>query len=48
MNYKQYIDLISIREDFLKTKDKIDSDSYNFLNAYAQFAKKFIWDWSKY
>ena len=40
MNYKQYIDLISIREDFLKTKDKIDRDSYNFLNAYAQFAQK--------
>jgi len=40
MKYKQYIDLISIREDFSKTKDIIDRDSYNFLNAYAQFAKK--------
>jgi len=40
MNYKQYIDLISIREDFSKTKDIIDSDSYNFLNAYAEYAKK--------
>ncbi len=39
MNFKQYIDLISIREDFSKTKDMIDSDSYNFVNAYAQFAK---------
>ena len=39
MNFKQYIDLISIREDFSKTNDVIDSDSYNFVNAYAQFAK---------
>ncbi|MBI9071041.1 MAG: hypothetical protein JEY94_05560 [Melioribacteraceae bacterium] len=40
MNYKQYIDLISIREDFSKTKDLVENDSYNFLNAYAQFAQK--------
>ena len=39
MNFKQYIDLISIRDDFSKTNDVIDSDSYNFVNAYAQFAK---------
>lgn len=40
MNYKQYIDLISLREDFAKTNDIIDKDSYNFLNAYAQFAQR--------
>jgi dienelactone hydrolase len=39
MNFKQYIDLISIREDFSKPNDVIDSDSYNFVNAYAQFAQ---------
>ena len=39
MNFKQYIDLISIREDFSKPNDVIDSDGYNFVNAYAQFAK---------
>ncbi|MDA3861579.1 MAG: hypothetical protein PF445_10165, partial [Melioribacteraceae bacterium] len=39
MSFKQYVDLISIREDFSKTNDVIDSDSYNFVNAYAQFAK---------
>lgn len=40
MNYKQYIDLISIREDYSKTNDVIDRDSYNFINAYSQFAQK--------
>ena len=39
MNFKQYIDLISIREDYSKTKDIIDRDTYNFVNAYAQFAQ---------
>jgi len=39
MNFKQYIDLISIREDYSKTKDNIDRDSYSFINAYAQFAQ---------
>jgi len=39
MNFKQYIDLISIREDFSKTTNVIDSDSYNFVNAYVQFAR---------
>mgnify|MGYP001413969101 CR=1 FL=1 len=40
MNYKQYVNLISIREDFLKEKETIEQDSYNFVNAYAQFAQK--------
>ena len=40
MIYKQYIDLISIREDYSKTKDAIDNDTYNLVNAYAQFAQK--------
>ena len=40
MNYKQYIDLASMREDFSKTQGEIDAYSYNFINAYAGFAKK--------
>lgn len=39
MNFQQYIDLISIREDFSKTTEAIDTESFNFLNAYAEFAK---------
>jgi len=40
MSYKQYIDLISIREDFSKPKEETDTESLNFINAYSGFAKK--------
>lgn len=39
MNFKQYVDLISIREDYFKAKEDIDNESYDFINAYAGFAK---------
>ena len=40
MKFSQYVDLISLREDFDKTREVLDEDNYRFINAYAQFAKK--------
>jgi len=37
--FKNYIDLISLREDFNKTSSEVDANSYDFINAYAGFAK---------
>ena len=39
MSFRQYVDLISIRENYSKAKEDIDNESYNFINAYAGFAK---------
>ena len=39
MIFKQYVDLISMREDYAKPKETIDTESINFINAYAGFAK---------
>lgn len=39
MSFKQYVDLISIREDYSKEKDVINQESYNFIDAYLGFAK---------
>lgn len=39
MKFKQYVDLISMREDFSKTREATDNYNYNFINAYSQFAK---------
>lgn len=39
MSFKQYVDLISMREDYSKPKEAIDTESINFINAYAGFAK---------
>ena len=39
-NFKNYIDLIAIREDFYKSFSDVDDNSYNFVNAYAEFAKR--------
>ncbi len=39
MIFKQYVDLISIREDCSKPKEVIDNESTNFINAYAGYAK---------
>lgn len=39
LDFKHYIDLISLREDFSKTIAEIDENSYNYVNAYSGFAK---------
>ncbi len=39
-NFKSYIDLISVRENFNKPSSEVDGYSYNFINAYAGFAKQ--------
>ncbi len=38
--FKNYIDLISLREDFNKPLSEVEEHSYNFINAYAGFAKQ--------
>jgi hypothetical protein len=38
--FKNYIDLISIRENFNKPFSEIDANSFDFVNAYADFAKQ--------
>ena len=38
--FRNYIDLISIREDFNKSASEINAHSFNFVNAYAGFAKQ--------
>jgi len=38
--FKNYIDLISLREDFNKPSSEIDAGSFDFVNAYAGFAKQ--------
>jgi len=39
-SFKNYIDLISLREDFNKPPKEVDENSFNFVNAYAGFAKQ--------
>jgi dienelactone hydrolase len=39
MTFRQYVDLISIREDYSKAKEDIDNESFYFIDAYAGFAK---------
>lgn len=39
MRFKDYVDLISIREDYAKPKTSIDAESFNFTDAYAGYAK---------
>jgi hypothetical protein len=38
--FRDYIDLIAIREDFTKAAAEVDEHSFNFVNAYAGFAKQ--------
>lgn len=38
-SFKNYIDLISLREDFNKPAAEVDEYSTNFINAYVGFAK---------
>ena len=40
MIFKDYIDLISKREKFDTSQEEIDKNSFNFINAYAGFAKQ--------
>jgi tetratricopeptide (TPR) repeat protein len=39
MSFKQYIELIAIRDNYSKSEDAIKSEGYNFIDAYAGFAK---------
>ncbi len=39
LTFKDYIDLISIRENYTKTTDEINGNSFGFVNAYLGFAK---------
>ncbi len=39
LRFKNYIDLIAIRENYTKTIDEIDANSFDFVNAYLGFAK---------
>jgi tetratricopeptide (TPR) repeat protein len=41
-SFKNYIDLISLREDFNKPSAEVDENSKNFINAYAGFAKQHL------
>jgi len=40
--FKDYIDLIAIREDFNKPAPEIAEHSINFINAYAGFARQYL------
>ncbi|RKE04662.1 tetratricopeptide repeat protein [Marinifilum flexuosum] len=40
MSFKDYIDLIAIREDFEREQQDIDKISNNFVNAYLGFSKQ--------
>jgi len=39
-HFKNYIDLISFRENFNNPASEVDGHSFNFINAYAGFAKQ--------
>lgn len=39
MRFTQYIELIAMRENYSRSEDAIKSESYNFVDAYAGFAK---------
>ncbi|MCF8235582.1 MAG: hypothetical protein K9H15_03300 [Bacteroidales bacterium] len=38
--FRDYIDLIAIREDFNRPASEVDEHSFNFVDAYAGFAKQ--------
>jgi tetratricopeptide (TPR) repeat protein len=40
LTFKNYIDLIAIREDFERNSTEVDQSSFNFVNAYSEFAKQ--------
>ena len=41
-SFKNYIDLISFRENFNKLLSEVDGNSFNFVNAYSGFAKQHL------
>lgn len=40
LDFKNYIDLISLRENFKRASTEVNEGSYNFVNAYSEFAKR--------
>ncbi|NOR34441.1 MAG: hypothetical protein GQ579_07140 [Bacteroidales bacterium] len=40
LNFKHYIDLIAQREDYNRSTSEIDENSFNYVNAYSDFAKR--------
>jgi hypothetical protein len=40
LNFKHYIDLIAQREDYETSTSEIEKNSFNYVNAYSEFAKK--------
>jgi len=38
--FKNYIDLIALREDFGRVSAEVDESSFDFVNAYSEFAKQ--------
>jgi dienelactone hydrolase len=40
LTFKNYIDLIAIREDFERNSTDVDQSSFSFVNAYSEFAKQ--------
>jgi tetratricopeptide (TPR) repeat protein len=38
--FKNYIDLISLRENFRRPTTEVSESSFNFVNAYSEFAKR--------
>ncbi len=40
LHFKDYVDLISLREDFNKASSEVSENSINFIDAYAGFAKQ--------
>lgn len=39
LDFKDYIDLISQRENYVKLTSEIDENSFNYVHAYSEFAK---------
>ena len=40
LEFKHYIDLIAVREDYGKSASEIEKNSFNYVNAYSDFAKR--------
>lgn len=40
LDYKHYIDLIAVRENYGTVKSEIDQNSFNYVSAYSDFAKR--------
>lgn len=40
LTFKNYMDLIALREDFGRVSTEVDDNSFNYVNAYSGFAKQ--------